>query len=452
MTLSRPNVIWVFCDQLRAQAIGYRLDPNVRTPNIDNLTREGVRFDCAIAGTPWCTPFRGALLTGKYPHQTGVIQTPSALDPKHRTVAHAFNEAGYHTAWVGKWHLHGSNEAVHVPPEYRGGFTFWLGYENNNKQNDCWVHGTGQEEPIRLPGYETDSLTDLLREHICGHVRTSRREDGSYQPFFACLSVQPPHNPYSPPANPPYTDQGPSAGQVQLRPNVPPVDWVQEKAKIDHSGYYGMIRNIDYNVGRLRQSLKEMGVDRETFIVFFSDHGDMLGSHAQWEKSSPWEESVRIPFIVAAPSGKTYGPRGRTDAVINHVDIAPTTLGMCGIKKPDWMVGYDYSAYCYSSWDPDRPGDPDPSREPDSAYLQQIVAKQHQHSVNRTWRGVVTRDGWKYVCMEGHDWLLFNNREDPYELANYVFDKCYAEERRRCHKLLTRWIQQTGDSFTLPPV
>jgi arylsulfatase A-like enzyme len=446
-----PNVIWILCDQLRAQALGYRGDPNVHTPNIDNLAREGMRFDAAVAGTPWCTPFRGALLTGQYPHQVGVPRTPSRLDPKHATIAQAFKGAGYHTAWIGKWHLSGSNGDDLVPAGQRGGFDYWLGYENNNKQNDTWVHGAGQEQPRRLPGYETDSLTDLFLDHLRGHVA---RRDGTagYRPFFACLSVQPPHSPYVPPTNPAYGDPGPAPAQVQFRPNVPPVPWVREKAALDLAGYYAMVRNIDWNLGRIREALKDMDVDRDTYVVFLADHGDMLGSHAQWEKSSPWEESVRIPLIIGRAGGVSRMPTGIVDAPVNHVDIAPTTLGLCGIEAPAIMTGHDYSNHCRRPGDSLHRADPDPASEPDSAYLQQLVRKFHPHSVNKEWRGVVMRDGWKYVCTPGNDWLLHNTRDDPYELANLVHDQCFATERARCHARLAHWISETGDAFPLPPL
>ena len=314
----RPNVIWMFGDQMRGQATGYRGDPNVRTPNMDNLAREGMRFDAAVAGAPWCCPFRAALLTGLYPHQCGVTRTPQALDPSIPTIASVFRAAGYHTAYVGKWHLDGSNDREHyIPPERRGGFDYWVGYENNNNQHEGYVFGGGDETPRRLPGYETDALTDLLIEHLRTHT-ARRNADGTYQPFFAVLSVQPPHDPYVPPTNPSYPPSRRTPASIRFRPNVPHVRWVRERAALDLDGYYGMIENLDWNLGRLRQALRELDLDRETWLIFFSDHGDMLGSHGQWYKSSPWEESIRIPFIVARGSGGRYGRIGRCDAPLNH--------------------------------------------------------------------------------------------------------------------------------------
>ena len=443
----KPNVVWIIDDQHRGQAVGYRGDPNVHTPNIDNLARNGMRFDAAVAGAPWCCPFRGSLLTGAYPHQNGVVRTPAALDPALPTITGPFTDAGYHTAWVGKWHLDGSNSRSHyVPPGRRGGFAHWVGYENNNSQAECYVYGGGDEEPRRLPGYETDSLTDLFLDHLRSHIASTGGSD-SYQPFFAVLSVQPPHSPYVPPEG---SRHAPAA--IRLRPNVPHVDRIREQAALDLAGYYGMIENIDANVGRVRAALKQSGIDRETYVVFLSDHGDMLGSHGQWEKSSPWEEAIRIPFVIGTVGGAQNMRVGRSDAVLNHVDIGPTTLGLCGIARPDWMVGHDYSRHCILRERPEYHGEPDPGAEPQSAYLQQIPRKMHPHSINRAWRGVVTRDGWKYVCTPNNDWLLHDLATDPFEQANLCHDVVYQGRKERCHGLLADWIRETGDEFALPDI
>lgn len=445
-----PNIIWIFGDQHRAQSVGYRGDPNVFTPNIDNLARNGRRFDQAVAGAPWCCPFRAALLTGRYPHQNGVTSTPGRLAPSQPTLVQPFRENGYHTAYVGKWHLSGSNSADHqIPREDQGGFDYWKGYENNNNQHEVYVQGGSANQPERLPGYETDSLTSLFLDHLSDHIGSGEED---YQPFFAVLSVQPPHSPYVGPHQDGKSAKARNPASIKLRRNVPPVPWIEDKARLDYDGYYAMIENLDDNVGRIRQQLKELGVDQDTWIVFFSDHGDMLGSHGQWEKSSPWEESLRIPFIVSCLGGQERMQTGISEAVLNHVDIAPTTLGLCGLPVPKTMVGYNYAPECFHTKDPlaeKVPASDIPP--PESAFLQQIPRKFHPHSVNKAWRGVVTRDGWKYICQEGNDWLLHNLKEDPYELANYAHDQAFAEARKRCYDLLAQWISETGDNFTLPP-
>ena len=143
---SQPNVIWIITDQHRGQATGYAGDPNLSTPNLDRLAAEGVNFSRAVSGFPLCCPFRGSMLTGRYPHHC-VPGHEYRMPPEQPTIAQPFKQAGYHTAYFGKWHVDGFHEsegraAMHIiPPERRGGFDTWIGYENNNSQWDCWVHG-----------------------------------------------------------------------------------------------------------------------------------------------------------------------------------------------------------------------------------------------------------------------------------------------------------------------
>ena len=168
----------------------------------------------------------------------------------------------------------------------------------------------------------------------------------------------------------------------------------------------------------------------------------MHGSHGQFLKTSPWEESIRIPFIIGGHIPRYANKGGRVEVPINHVDIAPTTLGLCGIDVPAWMEGTDYAGY--------RVRDREVVNEPDSAYLQLVVPTRHGDSVDRPWRGIATRDGWKYVVLEGQPWLMFNLNEDPYEQVNLAHNTRFAKQRRVLHERLARWIAETGDAFALP--
>lgn len=438
----KPNLLWIFGDQHRGQALGVAGDPNVYTPNIDNLAREGLYFRQAVSNNPWCTPFRGSLLTGRYSHDC-VWQTPQRLDPNHRTIADILRAAGYRSHYIGKWHLGGSNEDHHIPQAERGRFDSWIGYENINNQYYCSVHGhdeTGRElEPRRLDGYETDALTDLLIDRL--EKETERMQQGVTDPFFAILSVQPPHNPYVAP--PGFTGRRSPAG-ITLRANVPPVERLRDEARVDLAGYYGQIENLDWNLARIREALSRLELAENTVIMFFSDHGDMHLSHGMREKSSPWEESIRIPFIIGGeiPFGERRA--GPVDALLGATDILPTTLGLCGVDKPDDLPGFDFSAYRWAAEDT-------PLRnEPESAYVQHLVRKMHPGSIDRPWRGVVTRDGWKYACMPGAPLCMYNLNEDPYETHNMIFQRRYLTERTELQSLLAEWIASTGDDFELP--
>ncbi|WP_105615406.1 sulfatase family protein [Vallitalea okinawensis] len=450
--MNKKNVIWIFGDQHRGQALGINGDPNIYTPNIDNLARLGVNFKNAVSGFPLCCPFRGSLLTSKYPHKC-VPGHEYPLDTNHKTIAHAFNDQGYHTAYFGKWHLDGfeefnmrlkdCNDKIHdgraamhiVPPERRGGFKRWIGYDNNNSPWDTWVHGGDGDETrsFKLDGYETDVLSDMLIDYL-----KEKQEDG--ESFFAVLSVQPPHNPYVAPAK---FQKNYTPGRIKLRGNVPNIKNVQEKAREDLAGYYAQIENLDYNLGRIREALNEFGLTDDTHIVFFSDHGDMHGSHGQYLKMSPMQESISIPFIIGGELARYNGRlNGDCHVPINHVDIAPTTLGLCGLDVPDWMEGTDYAHYRIKGRRIDE--------EPDSAYLQSVIPTGHHNSVDRPWRGIVTKDGWKYICFKRTPWLMFNLNEDPYEQVNLAHNSKFIEKRIELNDRLQQWITDTEDSFDLP--
>ena len=447
----RPNVIWIFGDQHRAQALGHAGDPNVHTPNIDRLAAEGLTLTAAVGGCPLCSPYRGALLSGRYPHNSGVPCHQGLLPANQPTIADAFNDAGYRTAYFGKWHVGGFEEGPDqraglyvIPPEHRGHFDTWVGYENNNSQWDCWVHGGEGDDAFqyRLPGYETDALTDLFIDYLTEQGRQQASGDGEAgdgKPFFAALSVQPPHNPYVAPAE--WMDRH-TPGALTLRANVPDIPRVVEKARRELAGYYAMIENFDWNIGRIRTALEQAGLTHNTHIIFFSDHGDMHGSHGQFLKTNPWEESIRVPFIIGGHVPQYANQGGRLPVPVNHVDIGPTTLGLCGIDAPDRMEGTDYSGL--------RRPDRDVGELPDSAYLQLVVPTGHADSTDRPWRGVVTVDGWKYVVLEGQPWMMYNLNEDPYEFANLAHNTRYSSERRRLQERLAAWIDETGDSFDLP--
>lgn len=458
---NKPNVIWVICDQLRAQALGYASDPNVSTPNLDRLAAEGHTFTRAVAGAPLCCPARGAFLTGRFAHHSGVPGHQSPMPAGTPTIAHELRDAGYRTCYVGKWHLDGNRPELGphtygdanarirmIPPPRRGGFEDWWAYENNNRPFDVLVHTDAGQVPdgaeltaqadgmqqFRLQGYETDALTDLTLDWIDAHVHSHPG-----QPFFAVLSVQPPHNPYTAPSEDMARH---TPGRVELRANVPPIPAVQERARRDLAGYYAAIERLDANIGRLRRQLAQLGIAEHTYLVFFSDHGDMHGSHGQWRKTSPWEESIRVPLLIGGPS-REHQNTHRIDALINQPDVAPTTLGLCGLKTPDSMDGTDYSGLITSEGHPDR--------YPDSTYIGLPIPTGHPSSIDRPWSGVCTRDGWKYVTLDTHPWLLYNLTDDPYELANHAHDPGYHHQQDRLQQQLQSWTQHLSADVTQLP-
>ncbi|WP_269542003.1 sulfatase family protein [Cerasicoccus fimbriatus] len=437
--MKKPNVIWFVCDQMRGQATGYNGDPNVFTPNLDNMAICGAAFPQAVSGYPLCCPFRASMLTGRYAHNHSVKIHEDKLETSYQTIADVFNEHDYETIYLGKWHLAGMKEREGrtvlrtVAREDRFRFDTWIGYENNNSQWDLYLHGHEGDEEIphfKLIDYETDALTDMALERI------KARKD-SDKPFFMVVSVQPPHVPcLAPPEHRRYQAQ-----QLELRPNVSAKE--EDKARFDLSGYYAQIENIDHNVGRIIETLRVEEMIDDTHVIFFSDHGDQMGSQGAFGKCVPYEESARVPFLIGGGQPMNYyGLAGKKDCLINHVDIAPTTLGICGIETPDWMEGFDYSHRRTGKEHADRV-----HKEPDSAFLQLIGDRESGYA----WRCVITRDGWKYAAARGRNhWLMYDLNNDPYEQTNLAFNTWYYQKRCELKALLQDWIDKTGDDFELP--
>ncbi len=439
-----PNIIWIFSDQQPAYSLACNGDPNSRTPHLDRMSASGFNFPNAVAGFPLCCPFRGSLLTGRYPHHC-VPAHEAPLPPELPTAADLFNAAGYDTAYFGKWHLDGVKEREHprackelIPRERRGRFNRWLAYENNNMQYDCHIHGhldANTEVPLtKLKGYETDELTTLLLNYL-------RERKTSSQPFFTILSVQPPHNPYIAPADY-HARYNPQS--VTLRPNVAHNPIVENRARHDLAGMYAMIENLDANIGRILDTLRDTDLEDDTWIFFFSDHGDMHGSHGLWKKVNPYHEATNIPFIVfnnAAYRSRNHMLDGRPQLPINTPDILPTTLGLAHIPCPAFLEGFDYSSI-FRGRRPDAP--------PASAFLQNVIPTGHPDSIDRPYRGVFTADKWKYACTEEGDWLLFDLNTDPYEESNLAFNTAHTARRAQLRQMTADWITSTGDSFKMP--
>lgn len=438
----RPNMIWIVTDQQRASSLACNGDPNVNTPNLDMMARFGINFQQAVSSYPICCPFRGTMLTGLR-HSQCVPGHCYQMPPEQTTIADIFNQNGYDTAFFGKWHVDGCrrNSLMHiVPPERRGRFNRWIGYENNDSQWNTWIHGhdaNHQEIPQhQLKGYETDGLTDLLLDYI------DERSQNPDQPFFAVLSVFPPHEPYVAPAE---QLRHYKWNDIILRDNVPADPAFQENAKRQLARYYAMVENIDTNVGRVLQTLRDHDMELDTHIMFFSDHGDMMGSHGMYGKVVPHEESLRIPFIISGAVSHHYQYySGNSDALITDLDIVPTTLGLCGIPVPPALEGYDYSYIRYGS---PQERQQRSLQEPQYTFAESIMPRE---CCDKAWRAVITRDGWKYATFENEEWLLFDLNSDPYEQHNLAHANYMADKRRELNAVLKAHLEEVGDSFELP--
>jgi arylsulfatase A-like enzyme len=422
--VKKPNVVFVFADQWRAQATGYAGDKNVRTPHLDRLAERSVNLTNAVSCCPVCSPYRASLLTGQYPLTHGVFLNDVLLRNEAVSVAEVYRQAGYETAYIGKWHLDGNRRGAFIPRERRQGFEFWKVLGCTHAYNNSFYYG---DEDLRQKwdGYDAIAQTREAQRYIRTHA------DG--KPFLLVLSWGPPHDPYQT-APQEYKDLF-KAESIPLRPNVPPED--ADRARQAIAGYYAHIAALDACVGDLLGTLRQTGIERDTIFVFTSDHGDMLYSHGCQNKQRPYDESIRVPFLLRCPA--LLGEKAATiDTPFNAPDILPTLLGLCGIPVPATVEGTDFSAVLTGK-----------SPAPDSAALIACYAPFGQWTRargGREYRGVRTRR-YTYVRDLDGPWLLYDNQNDPYQLDNLCNRAEQAALQARMEALLAERLRQTKDDF-----
>ncbi len=296
----KPNVVFVFADQWRAQDIGYNNNRQVKTPNLDDLARESVMFSNAISNCPVCSPYRASLLTGQYPLKHGVFYNDKPLSPDVLSFAEVYKEHGYKTAYIGKWHVNGhpkggttkEGRESPVPAGRRQGFDFWKVNECTHDYNHS-IYFDENDEKHTWEGYDAISQTTEAIEYI---------QNNKENPFLLVLSWGSPHAPYeTAPEN--YRAMY-KPENIVLRDNVP--ESRHKIARKSIAGYYAHITALDDCILRLRNAIKESGIEKNTIFVFTSDHGDMIYSHDMTKKQKPWEESIHVPMLLRYP-----GPPGR---------------------------------------------------------------------------------------------------------------------------------------------
>lgn len=448
----RPNLIYVFADQLRYVSCGYAGDEFARTPNIDRLASQGCNLHNAIASTPVCAPYRASLMTGKYQSSTGMVINEIRLSPEHDCFGHALTRAGYNTAYIGKWHMWANQLGHHnlikngfVPPgPYRLGFDgFWEGYNFNHYyyrspyfKNDATPH-------IRKH-YEPDDQTDVA-------INWLGTAAAKAEPFAMFLSWGPPHSPWSQGnVHPQYAEMFKDV-DIPLRPNYSTTpdphsdNWQKIGPKFDANvrqdlkTYYAQTANIDWNVGRLMAALEKHNLAEDTILVFTSDHGEQFGSHGRRGKLIFYEESARIPFLIRWP--KKIKAKTVSDVLIGTPDIMPTILSMMDIPIPSSVEGRDLSTCLY-------PGGASGSgvAAPDAAHMQGMGATA-AWSDGSEWRGLRDHEYTYAIYHSDRQELLFNNRVDPFQLNNLAGDRSQSAKLKHYRELSTQWRKERNDTF-----
>lgn len=421
----KPNILFLFPDQWRAQAFSYRGDPNVRTPNLDRLAAEGSEFTRAYSNHPVCSPARSMMMTGLYSHQTGFVGNNFYLEQDPQNLGYQLKDAGYHTGYIGKWHLDGSERPGFVPPERRQGWDDFHGfnrghwYRLGDEDESRARYFTPSGELVYSEIFEPILQTDLAIDFI---VRAK-------EPWALMVSYGPPHDPYTPPPS----HQRHQPDDLQWRSNVPSELQSDTESTIIACGYYGLCELMDEQIGRLLQHLEQTGEAENTYVIFSSDHGDMLASHGRFQKLLPFEESAAVPLIIRGP-GIPMGHKESTP--VSLLDLPPTLISLAGGIAPDRMQGRDLT----------------PAIQGGSIASEPVLLEGFMFDQNREWRALVN-DRYKLVLVvkEGHLVnALYDLQEDPYETRNLYHDPAYQDLVKELTALRSKIASKTGDSFPEP--
>jgi arylsulfatase A-like enzyme len=422
----KPNVLFILADQWRGQATGYSGDPNLvgKTPNLDQMAAQGVNFKNAISVTPVCTPYRAALMTGQYATTTGMIFNDLHLPDEAVTMAELYQDAGYNTAYIGKWHLDGMGRFAYTPPERRQGFEYWKALECSHDYNNMIYYEGTNEEPQKREGYSPYGETEDAISYIKSHAN-------SEDPFLMVLAWGTPHFPHD--SAPEELKKEFPKEDIVLRGNVP--EEMQERVREEAVGYYAHILALDKCMGNLQKALEEAGIAENTIVVFTADHGEMMGSQGVTpkQKQVPWIESVSIPFLLQYPA--RFGKEKiEIEAPINVTDVLPSLLSLSDIEVPEFIEGENMAEAIVN-----------PDQKIDKAALVINVAPFARNNDDE-YRGIYT-DRYAYVKKLDGPWLLFDHDKDPLQMNNLVNKPEYEELQQQMEARLQQELKRIGDEF-----
>jgi len=488
-TPTKPNVLTIISDQLNASVTSVYGGP-VGTPNLERLARRGVVFTNATCPTPFCSPSRASIVTGQYPHRHGIVYNVMKIDyPAVKsqgidegiiaadiTADKILHEQGYSTHQYGKWHLSG-DPLAYYPDQYGECREYArelqpLFSEIRKRPREQWMNWYGWILPVTVnPGYRsTWAEDDPVRKHTNsdfimkvgrldlprGDLFDVRVADHTVQklrsldarPFSLTCSLMWPHDPNVIPM-PYYADYHPSRIELRGSGNVRERRFENDFSRqimARHSDirlreflrvYYGTVRLIDDQVGRVLDALDQSGRADDTIVIFTADHGDMASGHGMvWKSTSAfYDEIVRIPLIVSWPRKIQAG---KSEAAASLVDLAPTILDLTGHRIPGSMQGTNLAPVLLG-------------RSSAARYVYGFCERVHANSKRTrsldegtTSHFMIRGDGWKYAVYSDGEEFLYDLTKDPGETRNLAGEPARQNRKRDLRRELRVWLDRTS--------
>ena len=430
--------------------------PELCTPNIDRLAQTGTLFRRAYTTCPLCTPARAALFTGIYAHTAGPWTNNLPLGDNVKTMGQRFRDAGYHTAYSGKWHLDGHDYFGTGKCPDGWDTEFWYDgrcylQELSEDEIRLWRHGLPSIEALRAhdirPEFTwthrvSNRAIDFLRQRSGSHV------DG--RPFLLVASYDEPHHPFTCP--PEYAERfadydyslGPAGFDTLEGKPAHQREWAEsapaavKDGVVRHPLYFGCNSFVDHEIGRVIDAAHEYAPE-DTYILFTSDHGDMLGAHRLTGKGPVmYDEITRIPLIIEQPGG--VGAGTVNESLVSHVDLLPTLLGLAGVDAPPILEGQSLAPQLRGEQDEAKP----------------VFLEFNRYEIEHdSWGGFqpvrcVIRGPHKLVINLHDTDELYDLDRDPGEVNNLIDDSGYSALRDDLHDALLQWMDDKRDPFRGP--
>ena len=417
-----PNILYIFTDQQAAMAMSCAGNNDLKTPSMDRLAREGVRFINAYCAFPLCTPSRATMFTGYHPHQTGITRNGMPIPDGYinKTLGHVLSAAGYHCAYGGKWHLPGSTmDDAH-------GFTKIHNFGDKGLAESC-VEFLKQKHS--KPFFLVASFDNP--HNICEYARK--------QPL-PWAEVEEPHPSDLP--NLPINFKGsafePDIIRMEQKKDFslyPTIYYDEEDWRRYRNAYYRLIEEVDKEIGKILDVLFQQGLDKNTIVIFSSDHGDGNAAHRWNQKSVLFEEVINIPLIVRLPGGINAG-KEIFHLVSNGTDLFRSICDWAGIKPSADLPGKSFRQLATG-------------KSSDALHEYLVVETLFDRSDTRGW--ALRTEGYKYVMYSSgrNREQLFDMEKDRLEMVNLAIEGRYSEILEQHRSLFREWAVKVNDKSVL---
>lgn len=471
----KPNLLFLWTDEQQARTMAAYGNTKIKTPNLNRLAAESVVFTNPYVTQPVCTPSRAAILTGLYPHTSGCLSNNTPLNDTISALPGLLKDAGYKTAYMGKWHL-GEEIFPHQ------GFQTWVsledaysGYFKNEADKAArssyhnWLLSKGYKPDTEDNKFSRGFAAKLPAEHCKPSFLAEQAcrylEQNKENPFILYVNFLEPHMPFTGPLDNMYRPEDvdlPGSYADPLDESEPLRFRLKREGTMKKYGeseadmrrliakYWGLVSQVDQSVGKILDKLKELGLDENTIIVFTSDHGDMMGAHNMVEKQVMFEEAVRVPLLIKIPF--LEGGQKQIKQRVSQIDIVPTLLDLMGGKIAGHLQGKSLlplirgekvnGESIFIEWNPDPEYNVSQYKNSGLAPAAEIIAAEETAT-----RAVISPDGWK-LCLSNKDkHQLYNLEKDSMETTNLFNDPACRDKILELAEKIRAWQIQTGDTL-----